>query len=323
MNNERKNSKKNNTDKNASPYRNAKNRISDDTRRGNAFEKKGYGTRPVKRDDIPSKQEPIHLYENVTERDKNRKIAKSQNEMRLKKQHTATVVGVILSAVFALVLLFMTPLFNISEIRLEGNKTISKDIITAKIGNLIDTNLFGTSTTNIEKKMLEIPQISDVSVKKAVFPARLEISVTESKPAAYVLSGTTTIVVDSNLRIVDDASTFDYEKLPSISGVSVKNYEMNGQLEIDSQEKYDIILDILQNLELCNLVDKTKYISVDDITNITFNYDNRINVMCGSPLQIDRKIRLFAESIKSPDFDENSIGTMDVSVPGKGMYTPE
>ena len=70
---------------------------------------------------------------------------------------------------------------------------------------------------------------------------------------------------------------------------------------------------------MTNLV---KYVSIDDLTAIAFNYDNRLDVLCGSRLQIDRKIRMFAESLKTSEFDDNSIGTIDLSVPGIAEYNP-
>ncbi len=318
MDNKRKNNSQSkfHTDNDASPYR-------DDTKRhGNATEK-GYGTRPIKRDTPSERNRNIRLYPNVTETDKHRSIEKAKKRERLKKQQLRTLAGVAGAIVFAIVLMFMTPLFNIREIRLSGNDTVSKDVINAKIGNLIGANLFGTSVSGIEEKMTEIPQISDVDVKKAIFPTRLELAITESRPAAYVLSGNATLVIDSGLKIIDDASVFDYEKLPSISGISVSDYELNTQLEVDSDEKRDVLIEILSTLESCALIDMVKYISVDDLTSITFNYDNRIEVLCGSPLQMERKIRMFSESIRTSTFDEYSRGSVDISVPGKGYYDSE
>lgn len=320
MDKEQKNTKKLHTDNNASPYRADKSGREDTVRHGNA--KKTYGTRPVKKANIEPTQPPIRLYKNVTEADKNHRIEKKRKNERIKQQRIRAGLGLALAIVLCIVLMFMTPLFSIKEIRLSGNDTVPKELIDTHVGNLIGANLFSTSISNIEKEMTKIPQIRDVSVKKAIFPARLEMEITESKPAGYVLSGTETLVIDSDLRIIDDASTFDSDKLPSISGISVSKYELNAQLEIDSEEKKEILIDILKAFETNGLTDKIKYISIDDITSITFNYDNRIDVQCGSQLEIDRKIRMFCESISTSTFDENSIGTMDLSVPGTAIYNP-
>ena len=166
MDNEQKNNSKFHIDNDASPYR------KNSKRHGNATEK-GYGTRPVKRDVSVDRKRHIKLYPNITESDKHRNIEKAKKRERVKKQQLHTLLGIAGAIVFAIVLVFMTPLFNIREIRLEGNDTVSKEMINDKIGDLIGANLFSASISSIEEKMVNIPQISEVKVKKAIFPTRL------------------------------------------------------------------------------------------------------------------------------------------------------
>lgn len=308
------------SDRNASPYRNShKNAM----RNGNAQTgKSGYGMRPVKKAAKKGSEKIIKLFPEITETDKHRKIEKARKRERLRKQQLRAIIGLGLALVVAIALIFMTPLFNIKEIRLNGNDTVSKEIINTKVGDLIDVNLFAVSVDDIKERMSEIPQIGEVEVKKAVFPSRLELYITESRPVGYVLCGETTLVINSDLRIIDDASVFDYEELPSISGISVSEYELNQPLKIKSEEKKELLGELLKSFEATGIIDAVKYVSIDDLTAITFNYDNRLDVLCGSQLQLDRKIRMFAESIRTSTFDENSIGTIDLSVPGKAVYSP-
>lgn len=308
------------SDKNASPYRSGQ---KNGMRNGNAQAgKSGYGTRPVKKAAEKGREKIIKLFPEVTETDKHRKIENARKRERVRKQQLRAALGLGLALVVAIVLIFMTPLFNIREIRLNGNDTVSKEIINTRIGDLIDVNLFAVSVSDVKERMSQIPQIGEVEVKKAVFPSRLELYITESRPAGYVLCGETTLVIDSDLRIIDDASVFDYEALPSISGVSVSEYELNKPLKIKSEEKKEILGELLKAFEAAGIIDAVKYVSIDDLTSITFNYDNRLDVLCGSQLQLDRKIRMFAECIRTSTFDENSIGSIDLSVPGKAKYDP-
>ena len=258
----------------------------------------------------------------ITEADKRRKIEKTRKNERLHQQRMHALVGLILAVILAIVLVFMTPIFSIREIRLNGNYTVPKEIITTKIGNMIGANLFGTSALKIEKKMLEIPQISEVKVSKHILPPYLELNITENKPAAYLLCGNITLIVNSELKVIDDAGIFNKEMLPSISGISVSEYQLNSMLDVKSDEKKDVLIQLLKALEDTGLINKTSYISVDDLTSIKFNYDNRIEVLCGSQLQLERKVRMFTESLKTSNITENSMGTFDFSVPGQAVYTP-
>lgn len=302
-----------NADKKAMPYRDSK-------RHGNA--KTGYGMRPVKKAADKGTEKIIKLFPDTSKTDRYRRIEKARKRERVRKQQLKAAIGLGLALVVAIALVFMTPLFNIREIRLNGNDTVTKEVINTKVGDLIDVNLFSVSVSEIKTRMSEIPQIGEVEVKKALFPSRLELFITERRPAGYVLCGETVLVINSDLRIIDDASVFDYENLPSISGVSVSEYELNQPIKIKSEEKRELLSELLKSFEATGIIDYVRYVSIDDLTAIKFNYDNRLDVLCGSQLQLDRKIRMFAESLRTPTFDENSIGTIDLSVPGTALYDP-
>lgn len=286
-----------------------------------------FGTRRVNRV-TPSKKyrdreiarEAQRLRQGMSEAEKRREIEKSRKQERLKRQRLQALVWFAFAVVFAVVFLFMTPIFNIKEVRLTGNNTVHKEVINEKIGYVVGANLFGTSSSKIERKMCEIPQISGVEVRKHVFPAYVELFITESAPAAYLLAGSSTIVIDSDLRVIDDSDVFNKDKLPSISGVSVDSYELNSTLQMKSEEKREVLETLLKSLETMGHISKVTYISVDDLTSIKFNYDNRLEVHCGSQLELDRKIRMFSEVIKTSAIKDNSMGVIDVSIPGKTSY---
>lgn len=280
-----------------------------------------YGGRKVSKNNI-KKEQNFKVRSEITEADKRRKIEKMRKNERLQRKRIQALLGFTLAIILAIVLIFMTPIFSITEIRLNGNHTVPKEIITSKVGDMIGANLFGTSSSKIERKMLEIPQISKVEVSKHIFPSYLELNITENRPAAYLLCGNITLIVNSDLKVIDDAGIFNKETLPSISGVSVSQYQLNSILDLKSDEKKAVLTELLKSLEDTGVIDKTSYISVDDLTSIKFNYDNRIEVLCGSQLQLERKVRMFTEALKTSDITENSMGTFDFSVPGQAVYIP-
>lgn len=265
-------------------------------------------------------EEAMRLRRGISEAEKHRQMEKARKQERLKRQRIQALVGLVVALATAVVILFMTPLFNIREVRLTGNNTVHKEIINEKIGYVVGANLFSTSTSKIEKKMCEIPQVSAVEVRKHIFPTYLELFITESTPAAYLLAGANTIVIDSDLRVIDDADAFNKDKLPNISGISVTDYELNSTLNVKTEEQKDVLSTLLKSLEGLGLIDDVTYISVDDLTSIKFNYNNRIEVHCGSQLELDRKVRMFSESIKTSVIKDNSMGVFDVSVPEKATY---
>ncbi len=280
----------------------------------------GYGTRRVNTNRAGRERPAARAAGEITDAERRRRIERARKQERLRKQRYRAAAGIIAAAAAAVILMFMTPIFDIREIRVEGNNVVEIKAIEAKIGDYVGANLFSASKRKIRNKMLEISQVDDAEIDKKLFPPSLVITVNETKPAAYMLSGNTIIVVNSELKIIDDANSYDTDKLPSVSGISISSYKLNEPLKSDSEEKEEILRDLLGALEDCGLLEKTTYISIDDLTNIKFTYDNRIEVMCGSQLELDRKIRMFREAMNSSTMDDNSIGTMDLSVPGHAVY---
>ena len=240
----------------------------------------------------------------------------------LKNKRVHTVLISIAAGLLALILLLMTPVFDIREIRVEGNKVVDVNAISNKIGDYVGTNMFRLNTGEMESRLREISQVSDVRIKKHIFPPYVTVEIEEAVPVAYLMSTQRVIVINSDLKVIDDSGLYDTEGLPSISGVSVPGYALNQPLVTDSGEKEDLLRELLSALEKTGVLYKTTYISIDDITDIRFNYDNRLEVLCGSQLELERKIRMFAEALNSSALSDNSIGRMDLSVPGQAVYTP-
>lgn len=288
-----------------------------------------YGTRKIKgaqtsqtKIDTERTEEAARLESGMSEVDRRRKMEKKRKQERLRQQRLRALAGVIFAAVLAIVLLFMTPIFNIREIHLNGNNTISKELINEQVGDLVGRNLFSTSTAKIERKMKELPQIREVVVTKNFFPSYVDIQITESIAMAHLMCGSTDVVVDSELNVIDDGSVFATDKLTAISGVSVSEFEFNKPLPLDSEEKRECLVTALGTFYATNIASMITEINVDDLTAVKFRYDDRLEILCGSPLELERKIRMFTEALKTSIISENSIGTVDISVPGQAIYEP-
>ncbi|MBR0365804.1 MAG: FtsQ-type POTRA domain-containing protein, partial [Clostridia bacterium] len=264
----------------------------------------GYGTRRVS----AGRQSRGSVRRDMPEEKPSRQAKKKRKKIRLTRTEIRGAIVFLAALILAVILVFMTPLFNISEIRVDGNTVVELQTIKEKVGDVIGTNLFAIRSRRIEESLLEISQISNVNVKKKLIPPSLEITIEESIPAAYMLSGGSVIVVDTALVVIDDAGHYNTDTLPSVSGIGVPSYKLNERLTADSAEKADLLEELLYNLDRSKLLDRVTYISIDDITDIRFNYDNRLEVMCGSALELERKLRMFKESINSGSISENSIG---------------
>ena len=159
------------------------------------------------------------------------------------------------------------------------------------------------------------------TVQKKMFPPSVKVVVTEYVPAALITVGDKSMLVNSQLRVLADNDE-QAGLVPYVTGLNVQSCEVGGILKSDSEEKDEIAITALKTFEITGILDEVIDINISDTSNIMINYDNRINVKCGSKLNLDRKLRLFKESVKSSSLTENSRGTMDLSESGKSVYTP-
>ena len=247
---------------------------------------------------------------------------KKQKQQRLKIQRRRALLGFVLAVVLVSVLLFMTPIFNIRSVSVEGNVLVTAEQFQEKLKPLVGQNLFRSGRRK-NKKYVEktIPYIDTVDVQKRLFPPSVKVTVTEYTPSAYIKIDGKTLLVNSELRVLTDTGN-NGETLPTVTGLTVTDYKLGEILKTDENEKFDITKISLSTLEATGILDKVIEINVTDVTDITMNYDNRITVQCGTQLDLERKIRLFRETVMSNSLTENARGTMDLSESGKAIYTP-
>lgn len=255
------------------------------------------------------------------ELEKRVRYQKRQKAQRLKMQRRRALVIFILVALLVVVLLFMTPIFNIRSVSVEGNSIVTAEQFQEKLKPLIGENLFRTGEGKIEDTLKSIPFIESVDVQKKMFPPSVKVVVTEYVPAALITVGDKSMLVNSQLRVLADNDE-QAGLVPYVTGLNVQSCEVGGILKSDSEEKDEIAITALKTFEITGILDEVIDINISDTSNIMINYDNRINVKCGSKLNLDRKLRLFKESVKSSSLTENSRGTMDLSESGKAVYTP-
>lgn len=292
-----------------------------------------YGMRRIKRNAAPdtgrnsdaerNTDESIGSRRPVTEKDVHRRAESRRRAESLNRKRMETAGLFIAALVCVVIILFMTPLFDVKQIVLEGNEYVTIESVDEKIGQLVGENIFKTSKGKIEKKLLEIPQISEVRVQKKIFPfpSAITVVVKETHPAAYMLYGSNVVTVNSDLKVLDDTSV-NTAAVPSISGISIQSYAVNDTVKTDSEEKEKILTELLKAFESTGLISKITYIGLDDLSNIRFNYDKRIDTECGSQLELERKIRMFAAAVNSPSISTEAMGTMDLANVGKAVFTP-
>ncbi len=247
---------------------------------------------------------------------------KRQKELRIRRQRRRAVVVIIITAAIVAVLMFLTPIFNIRSVTVEGNVIVTAEQFQDKLKPLIGENLFRTGSGKIRKTLKAIPYINTVEVQKKIFPPSVKVTVTEYTPAAIVKTGDKSLIINSDLLALSDSGG-GTEQLPAVTGFTVNDYKLGEAVKSDSEEKDRIAASALRTLESTGIIGNAVEINLSNIADIIINYDNRITVLCGSQFEIERKLRLFKETVTSNSLDENARGTVNLKEAGKAVYTPD
>lgn len=246
---------------------------------------------------------------------------KRQKQRRLKMQRMRALVILVLVIITVTVILFMTPIFNIRSVTVEGNVTVTAEEFQEMLKPLVGENLFRTGSRKIEKMLKVNPYIDKVSVQKKAIPPSVQVTVSEYTPAGIIRTEGKTLLVSSGLNVLTDNADTSLS-VPVVTGFGISEAEVGDVIKSDEAEKRDIILTALTTLEKTGVIDKVREIDVNDTADITMNYDNRLTVKCGTQLDLERKLRLFREMVMNNYFADNARGTIEFTDSGKAVYTP-
>lgn len=225
----------------------------------------------------------------------------------------------ILLVIAIIAVMFLTPFFNIRSVNITGTEKVTSEQTDGISVTVVGQNLFTLNKGKLKENYKTIPYVKDVNIRKRLIPPIVTVEVTECVPMAYVVTAGGFVVIDDNCKILEIAMQ-PPSGICQIVGVSPKNPVAGQKIDIDETEKSDIIVLCTQNLS--RFGNKINSINIADINNISFNYENRLSVICGSSIDFSEKIALFEEAVKSNRLDENARGTMDLTNTGKAVYTP-
>lgn len=226
-----------------------------------------------------------------------------------------------LALIAVLIVMFFTPLFNIKNVEITGNNRISSEEITNTLGEIEGKNLFSYRKGKIKSKLYKIAYTDKVSVKKRAFPPTVTIEIKECIPAFQAEYSGAFVVCDKLGKVLEQTAD-KLENVPVMEGITVSSAKKGETVAFKDSEAQKIIMSCMENMEKAGIIRDITAMSFADMTNITFNYQGRLDVICGTHIDFQRKLALFKEAVNSNKLTENSRGTINLSTTGKAIYTP-
>jgi len=251
---------------------------------------------------------------------RNRHLERQKKRMRQMKRRRCITISVLISIVL-LIIIFFTPIFKIRKIEIEGNNKVATAEIEGKLGKCMNNNIFRYRTSNPIKDIKSIPYIDNVVIKKSPFSSKITVTITECKPAAYVEVGEKEVVLDKKLKVLEVVDNIEYD-IPEITNMSVVQVNPGETVGLENEGLVNMVSTCIEVLYNEGILKGVEYISFEDSNNIKFNYEERLDVVCGGKENFEKKIKLFNQAINTEDISDKARGTIDLSVSSRAVYTP-
>ena len=262
-----------------------------------------------------------------------KQIRKQENEViyRNKKPLSRKQIRIkrilISSAIFAAVLIIgvvlsLTVLFKTEKIEVEGDIYYDKDQIISFSNVAPQQNIFiGSWNSTPEDIVNNLPYVEDAKISFSI-PDTITIKVTNAVPTYAVKDGNAYLIVSSKGRILETEGN-KTEDLVELKCGEIKNKKKGEYIDLGDDSVYEILHSVAKSFA-DNGIDKVTGFDISSLSDITINYDNRIDINIGLPEDIDYKIKT-AFTIINEKLDPNKTGTvtgtLDVSTCNKNKIS--
>ncbi len=231
-------------------------------------------------------------------------IARKKRRAVLKVLGGTTCIGILIGGAICFLL---SPVFNINNITVTGNKKLSSNEIISLSTLTVEENMFKYNFGEIEKNIKENPYIEKVKLNRKL-PDTVEV-VVEEREATYMLQIANAYAYLDNQGYILEISE-EKKILPIIKGIKTKQEEIHpgDRLVTEDLKKLNDVLKIMESAHSNALA---KFITTIDITDKE-NYlirmeDKKKTVHFGDASNISTKMLLITEFIEEEKNTEGEI----------------
>ncbi len=227
------------------------------------------------------------------------------------------LVSAIVGAVLSLTVFFKAENITVSySDKVKPKYTQEQIIEAAKLTK--GKNLFlSDKSAAAERVTAAFPYIEKTKVDISL-PSTLAITVTQATPTYYAeLSKNKYIVLGADSRVIEQSAKMTYS-IPLLKGVKLKNTSVGEYAEFENKSIKSILNSVITAAKGHDISDINE-IDLSLLSNITFKYGDRINIILGTNDDLDYKIRTALTIIKDK-LGKKEKGTLDVSACNRGNH---
>jgi cell division protein FtsQ len=245
--------------------------------------------------------------------------------LRKKKKRRAikrSIVAISIMTIILITLCFNLPYFNISSIKVDGNKNVTSEEILNLSELKSGTNIFKFIVSKTRKSVLRNPYVLNVDVSRKI-PNTVVLKVSERNATFYVSYNESFYVIDNNLIVLEKRSTIEGMHLLKLDDIDMATAEIGKALAIEDQNKKKALVELSDFLSEHNILNdfEIKAIKLNDFKDITL-YVNNAYIKLGTSEDVKGKLTKAFSILRDEKFNGLK-GYIDVSFKGNPVIYKE
>lgn len=210
-----------------------------------------------------------------------------------------TLVAIVAAAVFG-----VTVFFQVNTFEIHGVENYSEDAVIIASGIELGQSILLVDKSKVASRInTRLPYVQSVQIERRL-PGTVVITVTEGKAAASVRSEYDEYwLIDDKGKLMEQVNEDRAASVMQISGVSALLPVAGDQIRLsqEDQQRLDVALELLQQLERYDLAGRIVSIDVTQLYNIVMYYTDQFEIQLGSTEELDYKIKYLAYALESLD----------------------
>ncbi len=210
-----------------------------------------------------------------------------------------TLVAIVAAAVFG-----VTVFFQVNTFEIHGVENYSEDAVIIASGIELGQSILLVDKSKVASRInTRLPYVQSVQIERRL-PGTVVITVTEGKAAASVRSEYDEYwLIDDKGKLMEQVNEDRAASVTQISGVSALLPVAGDQIRLsqEDQQRLDVALELLQQLERYDLAGRIVSIDVTQLYNIVMYYTDQFEIQLGSTEELDYKIKYLAYALESLD----------------------
>lgn len=236
-----------------------------------------------------------------------------------------TGIVVFIAAAAIIVLLSVTVLFNVSEVKVvkAGSHYTAEEIIEAS-GVEVGDNMLLTKWKEVSNKVeTKLPYVLTLEIKKTI-GGRVSFTVSDDKADKLVKLSKGYAVVDANFKVLEILNDKPKNTQLTMLKIELPNgVEIGNTIDFGEGSKTETVLETIMNAVNEVGLNKITGIDISDVNNIYLEYQSRYRLYLGDNSEILYKLKEAKKIIAEEDaINPNQIGEINLSILKKVYVEP-